>query len=214
MKKKTALGLVILGAAAYLSRGVIRGTAFAMQLTALICWMAALILWLTGPFESPRMKRFSHIMLTLIAACAAAGLVSFVWIEGLIFGGRAGVPMDDADILIVLGAGLWGDQPSPMLTNRLETTLDYLDKHPGCIAVLSGGQGSDELRTEASAMAAWLEARGDRPLAALPRRGVPQHGPERQVLAGPDGKRGSDRQDRRRILRVPPLPRPAALHAL
>ena len=94
MKKKTALGLVILGAAAYLSRGLIRGTAFAMQLAALICWMTALILWLTGPFENPRMKRFSHIMLTLIAACAAAGLVSFVWIEGLIFGGRQGVPME------------------------------------------------------------------------------------------------------------------------
>ena len=160
MKKKTALGLVILGAAAYLSRGLIRGTAFAMQLAALICWMTALILWLTGPFESPRMKRFSHIMLTLIAACAAAGLVSFVWIEGLIFGGRQGVPMEDVDILVVLGAGLWGDKPSPMLTSRLETALDYLDKHPGCVAVLSGGQGSDELRTEASAMAAWLEARG------------------------------------------------------
>lgn len=62
----------------------------------------------------------------------------------------------DADALIVLGAALHGDKVTWVLSNRLDTAADYLDAHPGCIAVLSGGQGSGEDMPEAVGMKRYL----------------------------------------------------------
>ena len=61
---------------------------------------------------------------------------------------------------MVLGAGLHGDVPSLSLTDRLEGALAWLEAHPDCVAVVSGGQGPGETMTEGEAMGIWLEARG------------------------------------------------------
>lgn len=60
------------------------------------------------------------------------------------------------DTIIVLGAGLWGDQVSPQLRLRLTTAYELLISNPKIIAVVSGGQGPDELVTEAKAMKDYL----------------------------------------------------------
>ena len=70
---------------------------------------------------------------------------------------------DGTEYLIVLGAGLNGDVPSLSLTNRLTAALEWLEGHPDCVAVVSGGQGPGENMTEAEAMGIWLEARGIAP---------------------------------------------------
>lgn len=76
-------------------------------------------------------------------------------------------PQPQADYVIVLGAGINGTTPSLSLTDRLKAALDYLERYPESIAILSGGQGPDEAVTEAWCMYDWLTARGVAPARLL-----------------------------------------------
>ena len=94
------------------------------------------------------------------AIVLAAGIAVFGVIEApIVAGARTDAP-DDVEYLVVLGAGLHGDVPSLSLTDRLEGALAWLEAHPDCVAVGSGGQGPGETMTEGEAMGIWLEARG------------------------------------------------------
>ncbi len=72
------------------------------------------------------------------------------------------VPEPDKDFLIVLGCGLKKDgSPTPLLKGRLDAALDFYRrqmKETGKTArfVASGGQGPDEMQSEAAAMRAYL----------------------------------------------------------
>lgn len=61
-----------------------------------------------------------------------------------------------SDTLIVLGAHLWGDQPSPLLQYRLDKAIELYHLGYGKKIIVSGAQGHDEITTEAKAMAAYL----------------------------------------------------------
>lgn len=94
------------------------------------------------------------------AIVLGAGIAVFGVIEApIVAGARTDAP-DDVEYLVVLGAGLHGDVPSLSLTDRLEGALAWLEAHPDCVAVVSGGQGPGETMTEGEAMGIWLEARG------------------------------------------------------
>lgn len=64
------------------------------------------------------------------------------------------------DALIVLGAGIHGETVTMPLKYRLNSAVDYHKKNPEALIVVSGGQGSDELITEALAMERYLVKRG------------------------------------------------------
>ena len=65
------------------------------------------------------------------------------------------------EYVVVLGAKVKpGGIPSLSLKYRLDVALDYLQKHPSVKAIVTGGQGADEDRTEASVMAAYLIEHG------------------------------------------------------
>lgn len=87
-------------------------------------------------------------------------VLSFLLTEGLII---KSARLDDdieVDYMVVLGAGLFGDRPSPVLYNRLITALEYAKKYPDVIIVVSGGQGPDEWISEAEAMKRFLIKNG------------------------------------------------------
>lgn len=67
---------------------------------------------------------------------------------------------EDARYVIVLGAGLQGTEPSPTLRARLDTALRLAEINPRTGVVVSGGQGMNEVVSEAAAMAAYLERQG------------------------------------------------------
>ena len=95
-----------------------------------------------------------------LAALLALGFAVFGVIEAPILKAARTDAPDDVGYLVVLGAGLHGDTPSLSLTDRLNAALDWLEAHPDCVAVVSGGQGPGETMTEGEAMEIWLEARG------------------------------------------------------
>ena len=102
---------------------------------------------------------FAKIGLYIMRGLFIAGLVSFIIIEIFVISG-AKTDSENADYLIVLGAGVDGTTPSLILHSRLVAALDYLENSPQTIAILSGGQGPGEDITEAEAMLRWLTSRG------------------------------------------------------
>lgn len=97
----------------------------------------------------------------LIIGVLVLGLIGFFLLQGLIFSvHNADDSGTEVQTLIILGAKLKTDKPMPALNNRLETALTYLERYPKTMVICSGGQGTDELISEALAMKNWLLERG------------------------------------------------------
>ncbi|WEV68507.1 YdcF family protein [Bifidobacterium sp. ESL0775] len=66
------------------------------------------------------------------------------------------------DYIVVLGAGLQGTKPTPLLRGRLDKAVDLWRRQDGKgVFIVSGGQGADEEISEAEAMKRYLvEERG------------------------------------------------------
>ena len=62
--------------------------------------------------------------------------------------------------MIVLGARLYGDVPSPALHERLKVAEKYLQDDTDLKVIVSGGQGPDEYISEAEAMEKYLINKG------------------------------------------------------
>ena len=59
---------------------------------------------------------------------------------------------ESCDYLILLGAGVDGDTPSPILQDRINQAYAYLTAHPDTICIVTGGKGNDENLSEAQCM--------------------------------------------------------------
>ena len=82
-------------------------------------------------------------------ALVAAFLVFFLIIESRVVGAMTAAPPPNLDYCIVLGAGLVGTEPSNPLHVRIDRAAKYLTANPDTILIASGGQGSDEIISEA-----------------------------------------------------------------
>lgn len=104
-----------------------------------------------------------HGLRVAVTVLLVIGIAAFIIIEiPIVREARTDAP-DDCEYIIVLGAGLKGDVPTLSLRNRLDAALEWLEAHPDCVAVVSGGQGPGENMPEGEAMGIWLEARGIEP---------------------------------------------------
>jgi len=99
----------------------------------------------------------------VIAALVLTGFVVFSAAEIQVI--RYAYRTDDSPVsaVIVLGAGVYGTEPSLSLKVRLDAALDYIADKPDVPVVVSGGQGSGEDISEAQCMADYLIARGVNP---------------------------------------------------
>lgn len=107
-------------------------------------------IWSTG---------FGRVTLVILTALITALVLLFLVVSVIMAVAACRTPQDNATV-VVLGAGLRGDQPSRILRERLDAAYDHLLTHPDAACVLSGGQGDDEWCTEASAMKTYLVNRG------------------------------------------------------
>lgn len=67
---------------------------------------------------------------------------------------------DNPQTVIVLGCQVKGDKPSLMLADRLDTAYDYLSTNKDAVVIVSGGQGEDEIYSEAKIMKQYLVEKG------------------------------------------------------
>lgn len=81
-------------------------------------------------------------------------------IEGMVAAGMASHGEPGLDYVIVLGAGVYGTEPSPALQSRIDTAARYLQENPQTTVIVSGGQGPGEDISEAECMARELEKQG------------------------------------------------------
>lgn len=91
---------------------------------------------------------------TVVLVCAVSVLTSGYMLTAL-------VQTEHRDeTVLVLGCSVKGEHPSRMLRQRIEAAAEYLEKNPNSKAVLSGGQGPDEIMSEAACMRRELIRRG------------------------------------------------------
>lgn len=101
-----------------------------------------------------RFKRIIHILILCFS------LVLFMLTGSLaVYGNNDNVTYTE-DAVIVLGKGLDGDKITPDLASRLEVAVEYHQKNPDAVIVVSGGQGKDEKISEALAMERYLVSKG------------------------------------------------------
>ena len=109
------------------------------------------------------MSRGLKIVFGVLAAIIAIGVITFLVSESIVIAASGGQNYEDADYIIVLGAKVdpWG--PSRALDDRLRAAYEYLETYPDSKAVVSGGQGPDEVMSEGGCMADWLVEKGIAP---------------------------------------------------
>ncbi len=105
-------------------------------------------------------NRFGAVLRACLVLCAAA----FLFITTLItVSGRNDTVTYKEDAVIILGAGIHGETVSQTLAYRLDAALKYHKMNPEALLVVSGGQGPQELISEAEAMERYLVSRGVAP---------------------------------------------------
>lgn len=85
-------------------------------------------------------------VITAVLLIILAAVISFFMVSA------ANRPPQDKTTVIVLGCKVRGETPSLMLGKRITAACDYLKTNPEAVCIVSGGQGSDELISEAECM--------------------------------------------------------------
>lgn len=144
------LACVPFGAVAYVCKYVLPGYSF----TFLVCLaVIALILFYSFlPVVGGRFPDFAKAVGGIVTACLILGLLAAGVTEFFILRASMGTPQPEARYLVVLGAKVRPHGPSPSLQDRIDEAFVFLTAHPDVKAVLSGGQGDDEVESEAACM--------------------------------------------------------------
>ena len=143
-----ALSTGILLVLAAFFRFCLRGYAYTAYT---LCFFAALIV----------LHRFlSPVLWRVLTVLVCIGFAYFIAVEIPIIKNARTDENPERPYLIVLGAAVHGDHPSLSLVHRLRGVQDYMEAYPDTIAIVSGGQGKGENKTEAQAMQEWLVSHG------------------------------------------------------
>ena len=105
--------------------------------------------------EMVRRLLVGFVVLTLLCAAGAAGLMGFVYYRETHL-----PPVEDSDAIIVLGAQVKADgTPSEALRRRLTVALEHYRADRQLI-IVCGAQGGNEPRAEGDVMRDWLMEQG------------------------------------------------------
>lgn len=133
---------------------------------AVSCVMAEIfIFWkpftelLKNLWEKPAGKIFIGVAAVIIGACVIlAFIISIFMVKA-----SDDPPPDENTTLVVLGCKVKDGRPSLMLKRRLDCAYEYLSEHDNVNVIVSGGQGSDEVMSEAKCMKEYLTGKGIAP---------------------------------------------------
>ena len=150
---KTIIPLLIcalLGGLAYFLKFCIPGYSFSALVCA--CLIAVILFYTFMPALGMKFPAFARIMTRIFSACLIIGVLVVGITEAVIIHASFGDPKEDVEYMVVLGAKVNRDGPSVSLWDRICGAYEYMEEHPDVIAVVSGGQGTDEPITEAECM--------------------------------------------------------------
>ncbi len=106
-------------------------------------------------------ERYAHKRIKYITRILAAFFcITFIFSSLAIYINSSRIPPNGADAIIVLGAGLNGENVSLTLSYRLDAAIEYHNNNPESVIVVSGGQGTNEIIPEALAMKNYLVKNG------------------------------------------------------
>ena len=117
-----------------------------------ICLAAVIFFYAFMPLVGLKFPGLAKFTTRLVSVVLILGLLVVGSTEALIIKASFGSPGEDIDYLVVLGAKVNRDGPSVSLWDRICGAYLYLEENPEVIAILSGGQGTDEPITEAECM--------------------------------------------------------------
>lgn len=86
-------------------------------------------------------------------------LISFIIIEAKIIS-AIDTTNNECGYIFVLGCGLRGENLTRAGISRADAAIEYLNKNPNCNAILCGGQGNNELISEAQALYNYMVKHG------------------------------------------------------
>lgn len=159
MKKVIQVLLIAVGAA-LLVFGVVSLFVVNADFGTVLTPIIGLGIVLCGVFYPKIIGSKSRIVKTLRISVVAAFCVCVAAACAIHFYGIHDTTAYDEDALIILGAGIHGDEPSLILKLRLDTGAEYAEKNPEAVIVVSGGRGPQEDITEALAMKNYLIGKG------------------------------------------------------
>ena len=131
-----------------------------MRFTAFLLLCAAALSLIWGFLEARREKKPFRVARRVLVGLLALGLALFAALEvQVIRWSRTDWETQPAAV-VILGAGVNGNQPSLSLLVRLEAALEYIQDKPNIPIVVTGSKGPGEDISEAECMAGWLIAHG------------------------------------------------------
>lgn len=135
---------------AYVCKFVLPGYSFSF----LVCLgiIAVILFYSFIPLVGRSFPGFARAATWVVSIGLCIGLLVAGITESFIIRASFGNPTEHADYMVVLGAKVRPDGPSVSLWDRINKAAEYMQEHPDVIAVVSGGQGEDEVMTEAQCM--------------------------------------------------------------
>ena len=140
----------VLSGLAYFVKFCIPGYSF----SALVCFCLILIIlfYTFMPLVGLKFPALATVVTRIFTVVLILGLLVVGSTEAVIIHKSFGNPDEHVSYMVVLGAKVNKDGPSVSLWDRICAAYEYLEVHPQTVAVLSGGQGTDEPITEAECM--------------------------------------------------------------
>ena len=125
-----------------------------------ICLIAIILFYTFMPLVGLKLPGLAKWGTRIFTGILVIGLLIVGVTEAIIIKASFGDPHQQVDYMVVLGAKVNADGPSVSLWDRICGAYTYLEEHPHVIAIVSGGQGTDEPITEAECMYRELVALG------------------------------------------------------
>lgn len=124
--------------------------------------LALLAVFHSRIFALIKENKAARIIFCVIAAATAVFVIISAVISVMMIKAANDKP-DSPSAVIVLGCRVNGENPSPMLMQRINAAYRCLEEFPEAVVIASGGKGADELISEAECIKRELERRGIAP---------------------------------------------------
>lgn len=102
---------------------------------------------------------FGKIIITAVCAVIVFIILLALFLSFLMVKAQLNEPEGNTTV-IVLGCKVKGENPSRMLKYRLDKAYEYLSDNKDAVCIVSGGQGDDEIMSEAECMFDYLVNKG------------------------------------------------------